>query len=413
MNISINDIQKISIRIKYESLAKLTKELGTAHTAEEVAPILQANLKYLFDFNQYRILFFYEEEEQITFNINRGEATFQRQEGLLYPGEQAVLQRNIAQLYDQAALHSRKAEIHPAFHRPRAQHLCLYPLRTHDRQYMLLAASNLENKAPSDSDYRFLRLVGEFLISKLSQLILKSKLEHLVEKRTQQLNVVNHEIATLFYRTSHDLTAPFNTLSGLVDLCRMNRHNPDELSNLLDHTDYVIQRAQRMMLKLKIISETETLANGVSSINLPLFLQQIIQRHTAEAATQGIIVSYDLSADREVVFNADILSALLDNVIENAIRYHRASSRPYVKIEIGATPELLTLTVEDNGSGIATEYKKDIFNMYTRFDERSKGNGLGLYLVKKISEKLRGNVVVTSNRNQGTTITIALPVFTH
>jgi signal transduction histidine kinase len=67
------------------------------------------------------------------------------------------------------------------------------------------------------------------------------------------------------------------------------------------------------------------------------------------------------------------------------------------------------LTFEDNGQGIDELYLQRIFEMYFRANEKSKGNGLGLYIVKKIVDKLRGTVSVKSQFGKGTLITVTLP----
>jgi signal transduction histidine kinase len=69
----------------------------------------------------------------------------------------------------------------------------------------------------------------------------------------------------------------------------------------------------------------------------------------------------------------------------------------------------IVLAVSDNGQGIAAQYHEQIFNMYFRGSENSKGNGLGLYIVKKATEKLKGRIVFESVFNEGSTFKIILP----
>ena len=56
--------------------------------------------------------------------------------------------------------------------------------------------------------------------------------------------------------------------------------------------------------------------------------------------------------------------------------------------------DYVTIEIQDNGQGIAKELQDQIFDMYYRANERSKGNGLGLYIVKKAVEKLDGAISV-------------------
>ena len=65
------------------------------------------------------------------------------------------------------------------------------------------------------------------------------------------------------------------------------------------------------------------------------------------------------------------------------------------------------MEVQDNGEGIPEEFKDRIFEMYFRANERSKGNGLGLYIVKKAVEKLGGTIGLKSELYTGSTFTIS------
>jgi signal transduction histidine kinase len=68
------------------------------------------------------------------------------------------------------------------------------------------------------------------------------------------------------------------------------------------------------------------------------------------------------------------------------------------------------IVIEDNGQGIAAEYQERVFDMYFRGSERSKGNGLGLYIVKKAVEKLNGTIRLETSFGAGSVFTIILPL---
>jgi signal transduction histidine kinase len=298
--------------------------------------------------------------------------------------------------------------VHPLFHPPENKYLCLYPLRVDEHQYMLIGAGNKENQPPSDPDYRFFRMVSEFLFNKFSQLIVTARLESIVEKRTHQLNTANRELSTLFYKASHDFSAPLKTLLGLVRLCRMQSDNPEEVSFLLGQINEVIDRTQGMLLKLKVISETESLIRGIEKIELSAFLQQLLDEHAAPE--KNIRLEFSVAGKPHIVFNDDILTTLLNNLIENAIQFHRPSEDAFVRIKAEASSSSLRIVVEDNGQGIATEQLKSIFDLYTRGNENSKGNGVGLYLVRKIVTKLNGSVHVHSELHKGSRFELMIPL---
>ncbi len=69
----------------------------------------------------------------------------------------------------------------------------------------------------------------------------------------------------------------------------------------------------------------------------------------------------------------------------------------------------VVIQVIDNGSGIPTEKIGRIFEMFQRATDRADGSGLGLYIVKKALEKIRGSIKVQSEIDSGTTFTITIP----
>lgn len=402
-------LQDISLRIKYESFAKLTSELNTAQSLDAIAQVLRIHLKYVFNFTHYRLLIFYK-SQKLLFNVTRQRGTFINNIDEIYPMEWEAIRKNVPVVLDGNHLINNPDKYHPQSQGLGLKHICLYPVRANEDQFILICAAGTSEKTFNESDFRFLRLVGEFMLSKVSQIILTDQLEEMVEKRTEQLNAVNQELSTLFYRSSHDLNSPFTSLQGLLELSRLQITKPPELSLLFDHIDHVISQAQAMLQKLKAISEADLLVQQARQINLHDFALSIISHHKPEAAKKGINIFYVLSGDEQVIFSDQVLSILLNSFMENAVQYHRNISGCFVKLNIHATPVSITCSVEDNGQGIHPDKVASIFDMYSRSNDNSKGSGLGLYMVKKIAEKLNADVRVTSQLHEGTKFTLAVPV---
>ena len=400
MNTSQVALHEISLRIKYESLAKLTTELSTARSYDDVAMILRINLKYIFDFQAVRLLVFYD-SEQIRFDITRHSSAVTQNIGNVYPIEADVMYNNLTKLLDANQLEEKAADLPEVFRFPKATFLCVYPLRTDTQHHLVLSISNKHGRTPADSDYRFLRFVSEFVMSKVSQLILKDRLEQMVAVRTEQLNEAHKELGMLFYRASHDFTEPLTTLLGLTKLARLQLNTPEELPKLLDHTEHVIGKAQKMLTKLKLISEAESTVGSVQRVDLSELVDNVMQEHAELAKWNGVHVSAIVTGDPEIAFSFDILETLLSNLVENAIVFHRKIDNAFVRIAVNASSDGLMFRVEDNGQGIRQDQMRSIFEMYTRLNESSKGNGLGLYLVKKITETLGGTVKVESKWGEG------------
>jgi signal transduction histidine kinase len=98
-------------------------------------------------------------------------------------------------------------------------------------------------------------------------------------------------------------------------------------------------------------------------------------------------------------------------LIENSIFFCNEKNA-ILKIDIRQTPQKLHLKVTDNGEGITLELQNRIFEMFFRANEKSQGNGLGLYVVKKAVERLNGMIVFQSEPQLITEFEIQLPVKT-
>jgi K+-sensing histidine kinase KdpD len=113
----------------------------------------------------------------------------------------------------------------------------------------------------------------------------------------------------------------------------------------------------------------------------------------------------------EVDINGDplLLKLLVSNLLENANKY--SSREKPITIELKETPEVITLSIKDEGCGIQSDEKKNVFRKFYRIGNEqtrtTKGTGLGLYLCKKIAEDHGGNVMVEDNHPQGSNFVVS------
>lgn len=83
------------------------------------------------------------------------------------------------------------------------------------------------------------------------------------------------------------------------------------------------------------------------------------------------------------------IKTVLNNLISNSFKYYRKSEETsFIDIDISSTEHSTIILIKDNGIGIASEYLKNIFEMFYRATNKSKGSGLGLYIVKEMVENL-------------------------
>ena len=105
------------------------------------------------------------------------------------------------------------------------------------------------------------------------------------------------------------------------------------------------------------------------------------------------------------------LVLLFQNLIENGIKYN-ISEQPTIKIKSRTEEDKVTVSIKDNGIGIAPDYKEKVFEMFARLHNQQEyeGTGLGLAICKRIVNAHDGDIWMESEAEQGTTFFVKLPL---
>jgi signal transduction histidine kinase len=105
------------------------------------------------------------------------------------------------------------------------------------------------------------------------------------------------------------------------------------------------------------------------------------------------------------------IATIIKNLASNAAKYRKLDVEDsYVKFHMRPDNDQLLLSVSDNGIGIPENQKDHVFKMFYRISSDRVGTGLGLFIVQEITLKLNGRITLESEVEQGTRITIALPI---
>jgi two-component system phosphate regulon sensor histidine kinase PhoR len=118
------------------------------------------------------------------------------------------------------------------------------------------------------------------------------------------------------------------------------------------------------------------------------------------------------ASDVQIHFDKKSFDLILTNLIDNALKYN--ISEPVIEISGKTVDGYLILRIEDNGIGIEKQYIGELFHRFFRVPigetHHIKGFGLGLYLVKQLMDAHNSAIFVTSIENQGTTVTLKIPL---
>jgi signal transduction histidine kinase len=249
-------------------------------------------------------------------------------------------------------------------------------------------------------------------------LTVNQKLEEMVNERTTDLQKTNlalteanEELDTLIYRASHDFKGPVATLTGLAQVARMECEEDSPATEFLNKIEYTAQKMDMMLEKLHQVSYLI----GKHLMYEVIDFEEIIEeaKNLLSPNLQNVDIEYNLEIDEGVrlISDSELLTILLENMIENAIQYRTQdpNKKPVIHIRIKPEGDLVRIEVEDNGIGIPYLYFTKIYDMFFRGTELAKGNGLGLYVVKKALEKMQGEIELFSEENEYSLFRIRLP----
>jgi signal transduction histidine kinase len=167
-----------------------------------------------------------------------------------------------------------------------------------------------------------------------------------------------------------------------------------------------------MLFKMQMVYELNKPDHPIEPTDIYEVISNTIERFRVEMQRYTMTCHISVPAGLKVLSNRALLQIVFRNLLENAIIFRKTEPGLgcFVNITVKENGKNLELSVTDNGIGIKEKYIPRIFELYFRASQASRGNGLGLYLVQKATQKLKGEITIVSDINVGTTFTILLPV---
>jgi signal transduction histidine kinase len=229
-------------------------------------------------------------------------------------------------------------------------------------------------------------------------------------KAKEDLDKANAQMEKILYSTSHDLRSPLTAIFGLVNLLRLEQ--PSE--TILAYADKIESSASRLD---EIINDVIRFSRNSyqrlksEKIFLEPLIWKIIEANLRPAKNLKRI-KFDVLVEEDQTFYSDIerLEIIFNNVIRNAIAFSdNNKSRSFITIKANVANDEIMIDIIDNGIGIGKVHLNEIFKMFYRATDCSKGAGLGLYVAKEAVERLKGTIEVESEIGFGSMFRIRIP----
>ncbi len=211
------------------------------------------------------------------------------------------------------------------------------------------------------------------------------------------------------YQVSHDLRAPLMSIQGLINLIKSDSKK--------EHLDEYIGLLEKSVKKMDA-SIAQVIEHSKRSYKLEAESQEVDFKYLIDESLFSLrfmeeaeSVHINVSAQESGLFLSDYgrLLSIFNNMISNAIRYRDRSKNSFLNIDISFAKGNAIIEFADNGIGIAEAFQSKVFNKLFRVSNDHRGSGLGLNIVRRSINKLKGQIKLRSILGEGTTFTIEIP----
>jgi PAS domain S-box-containing protein len=268
-------------------------------------------------------------------------------------------------------------------------------------------ASHGDHTSAVGDRLRILSLIGQ----QLGTFIVRLQAEEERKALILELEEQHAELERFTYTVSHDLKNPLFTINGYLGFLKRHAEagNVERIVTDLGPIQSAVTQMQQLLDELLDLSRVGRVANTPQRISLAELVEDAVGLLAGQVDQQGVevLISRQLPV---VEGDRPRFLEVFQNLIGNAVKFMGEQSAP--RIEIGVTErdgETLCY-VRDNGMGIEARYQEKVFSLFDQLDISCEGTGIGLALVKRITEEHGGKVWVESaGLGMGSTFYVHLP----
>jgi signal transduction histidine kinase len=229
----------------------------------------------------------------------------------------------------------------------------------------------------------------------------------------RQLEAKNAELEGFTYTVSHDLRSPLVTVKGFVAHLATDLQAGDAVRARGDlaRIQGAAEKMDRLLRDVLELSRVGRIMKPPSDLALEEVVREALFLSQGRLAACGVRVDVETGLPR-VWGDRTRLVQVIQNLVENAVKFMGDQSEPWITIGQRAAPpgQPPVLFVRDNGIGIPQAQRDTIFTLFRKLDPHAEGSGIGLALVRRIVEAHGGRVWAESEgTGAGATLCIALP----
>jgi two-component system, chemotaxis family, CheB/CheR fusion protein len=222
--------------------------------------------------------------------------------------------------------------------------------------------------------------------------------------KNTKLNQINKELDNFVHLASHDLMTPLTQIEGSIAVMNEIGVADSQLSEFLGIINTSVKKFRTLVQDIATIAKVEDDLRSMESIDIDEVVQNVLWSLENKIRQTGAELTVNLEV-KSIYFSKKNLRSILFNLVSNSLKYND-SAHPVIKISTQSKDAQLILSVQDNGIGIREQELEQIFHLYGRLRHDIEGDGIGLYLTKRIIDASGGNLVVESVPGQGSKFSV-------
>ena len=251
-------------------------------------------------------------------------------------------------------------------------------------------------------------LLGEQMNTRLRDL----EVRHHTESALKEAELVQDqftELEHLNYAISHDLKGPLLTIRAFTDLLDqdLSVNDTDKVSSDLKWIRSAAATMQKRITELVKLSRIRRRPASLAVVDMNEVVKEVVDSLGGPISERGSLIEVEQDLP-SVMGDPDTLGHLFQNLVENALKFNRADTTPYIEVGTRRKPGLVTFFVKDNGIGIEPQYHDSVFRLFERLHPDIDGSGVGLALVKRVVENHGGRIWLESAPGRGCAVCFEL-----
>ena len=227
-----------------------------------------------------------------------------------------------------------------------------------------------------------------------------------LESIAQSVETMNN-IGYIFAGVRHEIGNPVNAVTMILEVLKskLAHLEPKAIEGYLDRALNEISRVAYLLRTLKAYNMYER--PDLQRVAIGKFMEQFLSVVREDFRARRILITVALAPDAQFCYaDPRALQQILLNFLANASDALQDRKDPSINIRVFKRGGMIRIEVEDNGCGMTEEEQKTLFKPF--YTTKPKGTGLGLVIVKKMLTMMKGAIEISSTKDKGTVVNMAI-----